>query len=373
MNYYIGWDVGAWHCSEKGSASKDALAVLDERNHLIGTWEGNLSEVVLELGAVSIGARPLAFIHRVFDKCKIKMEVNQDSDVFFVAIDTPLGWPKHFIQLLGSWSRGESSENKKDLTVNLEDGKIGNPFLHRKTETAIGQCLSAVQDQIGSQSTKAIYLLNTLQVRGVSTGVWNVSSPETTFIETYPAPCMRSFAFIDALKKVSGNKPIDSEDIFDAIVCAFLVSQYSLGPESKQINFPSEDIDQEEGWIFTPKNCMSSSFGVSYGRLIGSQSPLKPICDLLSQIQVGMVMKSLPRSSRQRASKSTSPADSASSELLVSWLKQSASNDDALRSFTPEDMKALYKLLNPKAKTKQYPSDEDFQKIAKLVEGKLTP
>src|ERR1017187_1783076 len=370
MKYFIGWDVGAWHCSGKGSGSKDALAVLNANMQLQGAWEGNLSDVILE--TANAKERPLSFITRLFHKCKLEAESEEGrKDAFYVAIDTPLGWPKHFRQLLESWSKGVFADKSETSTVNLRENKIHNPFLHRKTESAIGQSLSAVQDQIGSQSTKAIFLLNALRVNRASTGVWRADTPEITFIETYPAPCMRSFAFIDRLKKVSVNERISSEDIFDAIICAFLAREYSMGLEGNLVDYPPEDSDPEEGWIFTPKKCLSGSFGVSYGRLLDRKSPLKTFCELLSQVQIALVMKSLAKSLRQKArkkKKKKASGECASSTLLMSWLNHRIDKDDTFSSVSAEDLKALFKLLNPKTEPEQYPSNEDFADIAKYIQ-----
>ncbi|MBM4067776.1 MAG: hypothetical protein FJ271_02355 [Planctomycetes bacterium] len=374
MNYFIGWDVGAWHCSAQASGSKDALAILDKDLRIRGTpWEGNLSDVVLEAAGEKDPSS--SFIKKVFHKCNTEAESEEDrQDAFYVAIDTPLGWPRHFRQLLDSWSKGVFADKSKTSTVNLRDNKIQNPFLHRKTESAIGQSLSAVQDQIGSQSTKAIYLLNALRVNRVSAGVWQAANPDITFIETYPAPCMRSFTFIDQLKRVSINERISSGDIFDAIICAFLARQYSMGAESSLVDYPPEDSDQEEGWIFTPKDCLRGPFGVSYGRLLGSQSPLKAFCELLSQVQIALIMKLLAPSFRQKAGKTKkAPVEPATSTLLTSWLNDRIQEDETFSSIAAEDLKALFKLLNPKAKPEQYPTNQGFAEIAKRIQCKVAP
>lgn len=85
MNYYIGWDVGAWHC-DKNKNSRDAVAVLttteDKRLQTVGSiWRGNLREQINK----SIGLHEL-----VNTCCETKIAVD---DHITMAIDTPLGLP----------------------------------------------------------------------------------------------------------------------------------------------------------------------------------------------------------------------------------------------------------------------------------------
>jgi len=101
--YYIGWDVGAWHC-KKGSKSKDAFAILDKDRNLIGNlWETNggtdLKSIILKTvkEEKDKAQRTSIFIKEIFHLCGIKnFEINED-DFFCIAIDTPLGWTKSFL------------------------------------------------------------------------------------------------------------------------------------------------------------------------------------------------------------------------------------------------------------------------------------
>ena len=80
--YYIGWDVGAWHCPETGKKSKDAIAILDEKRELIGKlWEGNLTEIILKTVDKDKYKRTSFFIKKIFSLCG--EEEKYDEDDFF--------------------------------------------------------------------------------------------------------------------------------------------------------------------------------------------------------------------------------------------------------------------------------------------------
>jgi|688.fasta_scaffold384539_2 hypothetical protein len=288
--YYIGWDVGAWHC-KKDSKSKDAFAIIDENRNLIGNlWETNggtdLKSIILKTvkKEKDKAQRTLTFIKEIFSLCGIKnFEINED-DFFCIAIDTPLGWTKSFLKLLTMWSY---NKNNKVLTLGRMGSKNNNPILTRETEKRFGNPLSVIQDQIGSQSTKAMYLLSLLKPSRESTGVWKTTSPNLTIIETYPAPCMRSLAFIEHMKDIKPKTTtISSSDKFDALICANLAYCFENPPPENPIDSPPAGIDPE-GWIFAPKeNILDSKFGISYPKLIGT----KDLSELLFEIQIAIVL-----------------------------------------------------------------------------------
>jgi len=144
---YLGWDVGAWHC-QLGS-SRDALVLLsaegDARRMVGAPWRGNLRETYLGPPGEALLARLLA---------RVGSTSNSWSELF-IAIDTPLGWPIAFRRLLDGEAPAE-----------VPDRKAANPLLLRDTERWLAQNghmpLSAVQDQIGSQSTKGMAFLSGL-------------------------------------------------------------------------------------------------------------------------------------------------------------------------------------------------------------------
>ena len=290
--YYIGWDVGAWHC-KKDSKSKDAFAIIDENRNLIGNlWETNggtdLKSIIRETVKKDEAERTSFFIKKIFELCGIKNFEIAIDDSFCIAIDTPLGWTTSFRELLTMWSFG----SYKELILKEMGSKNNNSILTRKTEQNFGESLSAIQDQIGSQSSKAMYLLSLLKPSRESTGVWKTTSQNLTIIETYPAPCMRSLAFIEHMKSIDlKTAKISSSDKFDALVCANLAWCFENPPtptlQSIQIDSPPTENDPAEGWIFAPQeNILDSNFGVSYPKLIGT----KDLSELLSEIQIAIVL-----------------------------------------------------------------------------------
>lgn len=290
MKYFIGWDVGAWHCTQKRK-SKDAFAILDEERNLIGNlWEtnreGDLKSIILEAVNVDETERTSFLIQQIFSLCGAQEKYNKEYS-FCIAIDTPLGWTKSFRELLTMWS----SNKNEDLTLGTMDSMNNNPILTRQTEKRFDKSLSVIQDQIGSQSTKAMYLLSLLKPARVSTGVWKTTTPNLTIIETYPAPCMRSLAFIEHMKGIKLNEnSISSSDKFDALVCANLAwchHQTNLDLNPVQIDSPSDKIDPAEGWIFAPTTFLDSKFGISYPELIGGD---KGLSVLLFEIQIAIVL-----------------------------------------------------------------------------------
>ena len=365
--YYIGWDVGAWHCAEKGEGSKDAIAIFDERLGPIGKFrEGNLSPVVL--GSQQAEKPGEWLIDELFRWCSAKCD-NRDQAKFWFAIDTPLGWPAGFCKLLACWNNEQSDDCFDSSVINLDANKICNPLLHRVTETSLGQSLSAVQDQIGSQSTKAICLLATLKAKRISTGVWKAHTPNITFIETYPAPCMRSFKWLDMMKGAGINSPVASDDIFDAIVCALVSREYSTPTNTVALTRPSSNNDPE-GWIFTPDDSLDAEYGVSYGRLIEFQSPQKAFGELLSQVQMALVMKAMLKQQSLLSKKRTKAPTPALPAQITEWLAKTDATATEFKGATSDNVKALFKLLHPKTKKDKVPADDQFAKIARVIQGK---
>ncbi|MDB4777826.1 DUF429 domain-containing protein [bacterium] len=260
MDYYIGWDVGAWKCKRTGG-SCDALFVMD-KNGSLGCHRDNMSVSIQKVCDSSVEEKQATLIDGWFSLAKVEGHAYSAEHKYFVAIDTPLGWPKTFTQLMS----GNLSKNWK---FNSKDRNIENTMLFRRTERELGSSLSAIVDSIGSQSTKGMALLCSLGATLESWGVWKAGN--ITLFETYPTACLRSEAFVDWMcglklkqdircskkqrtKKKASKKRlfIDQDDIFDAGVCACLAKAFTAGnPKLKQ---PPEDTDDEEseGWIFYP-------------------------------------------------------------------------------------------------------------------------
>ncbi len=245
MQYYIGWDVGAWHC-DKPSRPQDALCVLKDGEsgpELVGTaWRGNLKSKLNE-------SRGQSLVRDILSCCELDTSQRFES---VIAIDTPLGWPSSLTTLLAGGDIVEIREFRQ------------NPYLFRKTERFLAnrgfKPLSAVQDMIGSASTKGIHFLRAIDSQSHDVGVWKANESEQTItvIETYPAPCKSSKVLgelFDSIEKselfreqVEGKR----EDVPDALRCALVAWLYAKKPDS--LAAPHQDTHLEEGWIWVPKD-----------------------------------------------------------------------------------------------------------------------
>ncbi len=252
MKYYIGWDVGAWHCT-KSSKSCDALCVLvDEGNKpkFTGTvWRDNLKSSLN-------GYRDKELVINVLSRCGVG--AHEDFEAV-IAIDAPLGWPTAMVDLATDGHIASMGEFRH------------NPYLFRETERFLSKHgfrpLSAVQDRIGSQSTKGIHFLRAVGSRVKDVGVWKADHDETdlTIIETYPAPCKSSdkfqalFRSIDEShefrEQLDGRGGAFRDDVRDALRCAIIAWLYSEKLQS--LKEPGSGIVPEEGWIWVPKDAFS--------------------------------------------------------------------------------------------------------------------
>jgi hypothetical protein len=220
----VGWDVGAWHC-DRPNGSQDALVVKDGANGDVGTpWRGNIS-AVLKSAKTS-----LKFIDEIRRVCAVPVGLSPDKVV--VAIDAPLGFPAAVVSLL----------TEKPLQE-FVGGSAENPYLFRETERLLAsqgkRPLSAIQDQIGSQSTKAIFARRkfTPQQRGI--GVWS-DGGLLTVIETYPGGVRHRLGIVE-----------DTNDIVDAARCADIAWAFACNRQS--LEEPLPNIPADEGWIWLPQ------------------------------------------------------------------------------------------------------------------------
>jgi hypothetical protein len=358
MKYYIGWDVGAWHCSDSGESSKDALVILDENLTVHGVWEGNLSSHIVD--ACTEAETSNCLLNSLCKLCEVNPLEIQGSAILF-AIDTPLGWPDQFRQLLQWLEQQEDFKNR--ISPPCIERKIENPYLHRRTETELGSGLSTVQDQIGSQSTKALFLLRSIGATSNSPGVWKAPIIKSTFIETYPAPCVRSLDFLSVLKQVKNTENISSVDKFDALVCAALACVFDNRKDGLSVTEPKDDISIEEGWIFVPKKLLPIQVAVSYGRLFENKLPTTSVREVVMNMQLGLVLHSALSKGRYGWN-----------ESIVGWLKKQSSLDGLNDSLTGEKLRELFLVLNPstkninkKTKKDKIPADSKFDEIAKQV------
>ena len=244
---WVGWDVGAWHC-DRGK-SRDALVFLSEIPsglRITGNWRGNLRET---LNGYS-GTRLIQNI------CALGGIANSGPTV--IAIDTPLGWPFAFQQLLAG---GEASH--------IAPRKSENTLLLRETERALWgnscQPLSAVEDMIGSQSTKGIQFLRRTGLGETSAGIFSTSEgrPQLTAIETYPTPCRQSRVVVELRRELLGGlsaderSPFESNgpaaaDTLDALTCA--VVAWLFDQQRSSFADPPDHNPTGEGWIWVPKD-----------------------------------------------------------------------------------------------------------------------
>lgn len=257
MKYFIGWDVGTWSCTNGNKKSCDALVVIDEEKFL-GHCRGNLSETI----CIQPDVRPDDLISKWFQKCNVQKQYSGE-DHYFVAIDTPLGWPKGFVSLLGG-------ELPTSWTFCSSDYDIQNPLLFRCTERKLNSGFSVVTHSIGNQSTKGMSLICGLKAAHETWGIWTKGN--VSLIETYPKACLRSEKFVDWMVTQPNGydirewyKPVDKttrkrtkaltiqDDTFDAAVCAFLAKAFGTRAVDL-VQPPAADHDGEkaEGWIFYP-------------------------------------------------------------------------------------------------------------------------
>ena len=251
---YLGWDVGAWHC-DKGT-SKDALVLLqDEGRDQPPTlchhpWRGNLRKDYNESSEKPLGDRVLA---RVGAKAA-------EWDEVVLAIDTPLGWPEAFHAVLA-----EKPPDQVGTT------KHTNNVLLRRSEQWLAEQgyapLSAVQDLIGSQSTKGLCFLKQMGLTTHKPGVWRSPEghqPGLTAIETYPTPC-RSAPLIATMQtkrakqlhtklRSMGRRPGKNalSDYNDALTCALMA--WAFRRHKGALVKPGPGVPVREGWIWVPRD-----------------------------------------------------------------------------------------------------------------------
>ena len=267
-NYYIGWDVGAWECSSGHNKSCDALVVMNDEE-MLGFHRDNMSVSIQEVCDAATPEKPRKLIESWFDMCEIPDRYSADAS-YFIAIDTPLGWPKAFTTLMNrkldsTWKYVETESN------------VENKLLFRRTERELGGSLSGVVHAIGSQSTKGMALLCAVGAELQTWGIWKVDN--VTLFETYPKPCLRSKAFVAWMSRLNLNRdirkwynPVNKEtnkkertllsqdDTFDAGVCACAARAFAKSrPELKQPPTIDAASEQDEGWIFYPEDQLIQS------------------------------------------------------------------------------------------------------------------
>jgi predicted nuclease with RNAse H fold len=234
--YYIGWDVGAWHC-KKSSNSCDAIVIIDSNaSKVVGTpWRDNLRDTINDASSCR------EWIDKLFELCDINKPKYDDKIV--IAIDTPLGYSQEFIKLVGKREYYSNSIEKKQPF---------NPYLFRQTERHLhnndSKPLSAVQDMLGSQSTKGIHVLSKYSFKQEKTGIW--INERVTAIETYPSACRGALQIISRRNTI--NYSTRNKDKEDALICALVAFLYDK--KKDVLVGPIENIPTCEGWIWYPSD-----------------------------------------------------------------------------------------------------------------------
>jgi len=226
--YYIGWDVGAWHC-KKNPNSRDAIVIINNDGKSIGTlWRGNLKESINE------SKTSFDFVNRLFELCNIK-NIPLVEVKIVLAIDAPLGFSDALNKLL----IGEYSDKMIEEYNN-------NQYLFRGTEIFLFEKgfspLSSINHMIGSQTTKAMHVVAKLANDITSCGVWSDGN-FLTIIETYPAACK-------SLKE-DGNFINENKDVVDALICAKIAKMFDKNMDD--LEQPQEGTSNKEGWIWVPR------------------------------------------------------------------------------------------------------------------------
>ncbi|MDA9856594.1 DUF429 domain-containing protein [Rubripirellula sp.] len=264
--YFVGWDVGAWKCSAGRNDSCDAIVVLRDKA-IVGHYRANLSGTLHDLAELPKEKRPESFINKWFSlACGNKNPpCYSPTDKYVVAIDTPLGWPKDFKTLL-------DGTLPEEWSYEHDEANLHNTLLYRYTERQkLAGGLSVIVDSIGSQSVKGLVLLETLDAKEKSWGVW--ASGNVTFLETYPKACLVRPQFVEWIKKLCLEQPLAEsfktlastkpntyrdinvipEDLFDAGICACVAKAFE--DSVPRLVSPSDgdpDKYKPEGWIFYP-------------------------------------------------------------------------------------------------------------------------
>lgn len=232
MKYYVGWDVGAWECKNRGS--RDGILIINEKAQLIGkVFTGNIKDELLAHESSEL-------ISAIFKKCDVTRDPNSE---IIIAIDAVLAWPKMFQSLF----------QDDIITIDRFENHLQNPMLFRVQESKLPfeqRPLSPITDRIGSQSTKAIFFLKRLMKysEGLSTGIWSNDDLKISIIETYPKLLEKTGIKTSQIKGVN----LRDGDQRDAYLCALLALEFDTNRESIQ-NPDKQSIDRNEGWIWYPK------------------------------------------------------------------------------------------------------------------------
>lgn len=232
-NYYIGWDVGAWHCKSGAKGSADGIVILDESLEIMGIpWRGNLRSTLNSTASSN------DWISALFSLCEA---VPVNNLKITIGIDTPLGFSDEFTQLVTRLLYSEPIETAST-----------NPYLFRQTERYLFEQglspLSAITHMIGSQATKGMHMLAKFAPHRTECGVWT-DQDVLTAIEAYPSACKGS----ETMQQLQTNFPsLGHADKDDALTCALIA--YLFSKKRTSLAEPPSDTPEREGWIWVPKD-----------------------------------------------------------------------------------------------------------------------
>jgi len=207
--YFVGWDVGAWGGEKDGG--EDAIFVLrrvrgehatNTYSYVVNSFYGNITKVLKGKKGEDFDS-PGKLLNILLQNAELPVNF-KDNDVFVVAIDAILRWPKHFCDLIND----TMSDSSILMDVISSNDPIRNKFQYRLTERIAWELkkdapgsgeatlpLSAVKDLMGSQSTKALSFLRHWGYKfDAESSVWKPEKPgesndaslESVAIETYP-------------------------------------------------------------------------------------------------------------------------------------------------------------------------------------------
>jgi len=217
------------------------LVILNSDLEIVGTpWRGNLRDSINSCSTTGEWSAAL------LDLCRVSVNCGSIT----LAVDTPLGFPDAFVQLL----------TRHQVAASIEEFK-SNPYLFRRTERFLGQQgfkqpLSTIQDQIGSQATKGMHVLARFAPKVVECGVWS-DGDDLTVIETYPTPCSESKIIQEILAQGGYPQFPNKDDRKDALTCALIAHMFA--EKKGDLLPPEQDVSPGEGWIWIPKDAIPFS------------------------------------------------------------------------------------------------------------------
>jgi hypothetical protein len=239
--YFIGWDVGGWNC-DKNRNSRDSVCVLSHNQQLVVEGE-------VKRGNLRNALNRHSQLHLIINEF-CGTEIASD-DRLFLAIDTPLGFPADFRNLLAS---------RTIATTPVDGAYHENLYLYRETERWLFgnkyPPLSAIKDMIGSQATKGMHLLSKINATTDATQVGKWTNQTVTAVEAYPTTCKSSSAMAE-LRATLQLDALRHDDQFDAVYCALIA--YLLESQPSKLVGPPAGVDHEEGWIWVPADCINGT------------------------------------------------------------------------------------------------------------------